>query len=339
MPYGVLANRIGRRPVLFLGILGFTLCDLWIKIVCWFPDQLPLRLIWLALIAQVIGGGTQVSTTMMFVVLADVFTGAEQTQALFYASAAVPISEILAASLRALPMRNNVWVPFLLSSVVAASGLLFVLWLPETLPLCEPSSPGLKLDRPDIQTRMRAAVNEFRKSIVVIRGRGSGSVQLLLFVFLVAYLRRQVMRLPLLFAVQRLHWTIEHFSHSCEGDDQSLPAAGSTPHFVELAPAATLGVVVYALGSGMHLIVRRLITSLVDAHHIGTFVYGHRGCAGNRGAGGGPDAGDGLPLGTAAGRRVVGGAPLLLVGSLYMTAGLAILLGAQWGRKGCLEDS
>ena len=44
----------------------------------WFSDQLPLRLIWLGPIAQVLGGGTQVATSMMYVILADLFSDEEQ---------------------------------------------------------------------------------------------------------------------------------------------------------------------------------------------------------------------------------------------------------------------
>lgn len=36
LPYGVLSDHWGRKPVLYLGILGILLSETWIRIVCRF---------------------------------------------------------------------------------------------------------------------------------------------------------------------------------------------------------------------------------------------------------------------------------------------------------------
>jgi MFS family permease len=34
LPYGVLSDRYGRKPILCLGILGIVLGELWVRVVC-----------------------------------------------------------------------------------------------------------------------------------------------------------------------------------------------------------------------------------------------------------------------------------------------------------------
>ena len=34
IPYGVLADRWGRKPVLLLGLLGYCLGEVWVRVVC-----------------------------------------------------------------------------------------------------------------------------------------------------------------------------------------------------------------------------------------------------------------------------------------------------------------
>ena len=114
-------------------------------------------------------------------------------------------------------MTKNVWLPYILSSVGTAGGGLLLLFLPETLPQKPPASPGRsssegEADKRNIQDRVRAGVHELRRSTAVIQRHRS--VQLFLFVFFAAYLGRQVMKVLLLFAANRFHWTIAQVS-SC----------------------------------------------------------------------------------------------------------------------------
>ncbi|EHA24944.1 hypothetical protein ASPNIDRAFT_181835, partial [Aspergillus niger ATCC 1015] len=328
----------------------------------WFSDQLPLRLIWLGPIAQVLGGGTQVATSIMYVILADLFSDEEQITAFLYVAATVLVSEILATPLSALLMTRNIWLPYLLSPAFNAAGGLLLFLLPETLPQTPPSQPSSSEQASQRQTfrgRIRAGVDELSRSIAVIwRHR---PVQLFLVVFFIAYLGMQVMKLLLLFAADRFHWTIAQASFlvpvrgftrlllllvilpgisrwlierrrmspftkntrlaltssACMGVGCLLIALSSHP------AGAVLGLVVYALGSAMHLFARRIITSLVDAHHMGTL---YTAIAVMQGIGvlvAGPMMATAYGWGLAQG-GVWTGAPFLLVGGLYGAAGLAI---------------
>ena len=144
------------------------------------------------------------------------------------------VSEILATPLSALLMTKNIWLPYLLSPVFNAGGGLLLFLLPETLPQTPPSEPSSSeqaSQRQNLQRRIRAAVDELGQSIAVIwRHRPA---QLFLVVFFIAYLGMQVMKLLLLFAVDRFHWTIAQVSGTGKNHDMTRPnisLLGQLPH-------------------------------------------------------------------------------------------------------------
>jgi MFS family permease len=76
--YGLLADRVGRRPILLCGMLGLALSGLWVKIVCWFPESIPFKLVYLSAPILVFGGGAQVASSMFYVMLADSYPDEER---------------------------------------------------------------------------------------------------------------------------------------------------------------------------------------------------------------------------------------------------------------------
>lgn len=78
LPYGVLADNWGRKPVLYLGFLGILLGELWVRLVAAWSDVLPLRMVWLTGLFRVIGGGDQVVLSMAIAIVADVFSEEER---------------------------------------------------------------------------------------------------------------------------------------------------------------------------------------------------------------------------------------------------------------------
>ncbi|EGX93797.1 MFS multidrug transporter, putative [Cordyceps militaris CM01] len=71
IPYGILADHIGRTNVLMLALFGTLLSECWIAIVCWLPQTLPLRSLWLSGAFQLIGGGGATMTSMCYTMIAD----------------------------------------------------------------------------------------------------------------------------------------------------------------------------------------------------------------------------------------------------------------------------
>ncbi|PMB73674.1 hypothetical protein BM221_001098 [Beauveria bassiana] len=74
IPYGALANHIGRTNVLVLALFGSLLSESWLALVCWLPQQLPLRALWFSGVFQLIGGGGATVMAMCFTMIADTCT-------------------------------------------------------------------------------------------------------------------------------------------------------------------------------------------------------------------------------------------------------------------------
>jgi hypothetical protein len=78
LPYGVLADHWGRKPVLYLGTLGIILGEFWVRLVAAWSTVLPLRMVWMTALFRTIGGGDQVLTSMAIAMVADVFSEEER---------------------------------------------------------------------------------------------------------------------------------------------------------------------------------------------------------------------------------------------------------------------
>ncbi|KAK3349092.1 major facilitator superfamily domain-containing protein [Lasiosphaeria hispida] len=136
IPFGIIADRYGRRPVFILTILGALLQDIISKTVLWRPDIFAPRLIWLSSLAIFVGGGDAVASSMIFLVVADVAPPHQRAKLFYLLTACERIGEIVATPLSALLMSVwNPWVPYLLYSVLTLlAGMIPLLFLPETLP-------------------------------------------------------------------------------------------------------------------------------------------------------------------------------------------------------------
>ncbi|KAF7720138.1 Uncharacterized protein PECH_001148 [Penicillium ucsense] len=133
LPYGVLSDHWGRKPVLLLGIVGIVLGEMWIRLVAFFPNVFPLRLIWMSGLFRIIGGGDQTLVTIALVMVADVFSEEERTTALFRLQSCAIVAEILATPLSAWLMQFDYWLPYTLGFFIIVLGCTPSLFLPDTL--------------------------------------------------------------------------------------------------------------------------------------------------------------------------------------------------------------
>lgn len=72
IPYGLLADRWGRKPIVLLSMVGILLSMTFTLAVCRFWQIFPLRLVWLAPVFTVIGGGAPVMFSVILTMIADV---------------------------------------------------------------------------------------------------------------------------------------------------------------------------------------------------------------------------------------------------------------------------
>ncbi|POR33116.1 MFS general substrate transporter [Tolypocladium paradoxum] len=132
MYFGVLADKHGRRPVMFLSKIGMLLAMSWVLFVCWL--ELPLRLIWISSLFTIVGGGGTVASSVCMMVLTDSTTEENRSQVFFQTNAVLIVSELIGPALSTLMMQNSVWLPLLFALACTILTTILSGFMPETLP-------------------------------------------------------------------------------------------------------------------------------------------------------------------------------------------------------------
>ncbi|KAK7746086.1 hypothetical protein SLS62_009546 [Diatrype stigma] len=71
LPWGLAADRFGRRPIVFIDLVGIVIGTLIQMAVLRFHDVFPVRLIWLSAAGVAVGGGTPVLLAITFSIVTD----------------------------------------------------------------------------------------------------------------------------------------------------------------------------------------------------------------------------------------------------------------------------
>ncbi|ATY60309.1 MFS multidrug [Cordyceps militaris] len=225
IPYGILADHIGRTNVLMLALFGTLLSECWIAVVCWLPQTLPLRSLWLSGAFQLIGGGGATMTSMCYTMIADMCAPQQRTAAFSYVHAAVLLSEMVSIPLGSAFLSINPWIP-VLGSVGALAATLIVVVL--SFGRFLPSSPAKYQSIPDNDTESNvndgtdthinsengsatSSLDHQQKPAVSKRTRGFGpwlskDVFLMLVAFFCCQLSRQFSSVLLQFSSFKFHW-------------------------------------------------------------------------------------------------------------------------------------
>jgi MFS family permease len=133
IPFGILADRYGRKWLSGLNIASIWLRMGWICFVCTFPHAFPIRLIWLQSALGVLGGGSLVASALFMVIMTDVTPEASRANIFLYAHAALCATEFLGAPLGSVLMDRNPWTALGVSMLLLSLAIPLAVALPETL--------------------------------------------------------------------------------------------------------------------------------------------------------------------------------------------------------------
>ena len=148
VPYGLLAERIGRKRVLILSGAGVFTALSWVLAVCYWRFA-SIRWVWLSGAFLFIGGGDAVASSVVHVMVTDAAEQAERAQVFLYLHAADVISGFFGPAISAALMeKGHTWTVLLLAEIVLFScTFLLTQFLPETLNLRDKYDPTSPRDR------------------------------------------------------------------------------------------------------------------------------------------------------------------------------------------------
>ncbi|POR35886.1 Uncharacterized protein TPAR_03920 [Tolypocladium paradoxum] len=200
MPYGMAADKYGRRIVLGLSLFGMTLLQGADITICLYPHVFPIRLIWLGALFPVVGGGPFVMMAVLTAIANDVSTDDQS-----------PVTY--------LAMQRDVWFSVFLGFGIMCLSVLVALAIPETRGKrtavgntqdadgdAGASVPGGSLTLHWLRSRVSATVKELATSTRVLFW-GNKSLGLLLGSFVFTNLGKSASAILMQYAAKRFGWS------------------------------------------------------------------------------------------------------------------------------------
>lgn len=142
VPYGLLAQRIGRKRVLVLSGVGVCAALVWVLAVCFWRFA-SLRWVWLSGAFLFVGGGDAVTSSLVHIMVTDVTGPAERAQVFLYLHAADVLAGFCGPAISAAFMEKGyTWTVLLLAVATLFAGtFLLTPFIPETLGSSPSSGP------------------------------------------------------------------------------------------------------------------------------------------------------------------------------------------------------
>ncbi|KAK9782142.1 putative Major facilitator superfamily domain-containing protein [Seiridium cardinale] len=196
-PFGVLADKIGRRPVYALAAAGQSAAILWSLIVYAGWRVLPLELVLIAPVFQLFGGGMAVGTAVLYAILSDVMPAQSRTAWFFLLAAAAMVGVQVSISLHSeLTTHWTPWGALIVSIILGLLNASLMLLIPESLKL-DPTEEEILAERITIaeareafvrRTAFREHVSEAWSSLgAIIDNRSIALILLMLVILAIMY--------------------------------------------------------------------------------------------------------------------------------------------------------
>jgi MFS family permease len=234
VPYGTLADRVGRKWVFMASLVGLQLNFAWVLLICeWAGESstgrtantwtgyfkaLPLQLTWLSSAFLLIGGGPIVAMAVGLTMVSDVAPPEKRTTIFLYLTACTLLAEIVAPLMAARLMEQGEWLPLLVALAIQIAGVMVALFLPETLHLRDLPEPQDDEDAQSIELQpkgsdfsLKTQLRNFQSAVLFLRS--DFTLALVVFTFLANRLGRQAMTLLVRYASKRYNWEIKQAAY------------------------------------------------------------------------------------------------------------------------------
>ncbi|KAF1836370.1 hypothetical protein BDW02DRAFT_646189 [Decorospora gaudefroyi] len=212
VPYGTMADRVGRKWVFVACLVGLQLNFAWVLLICYL-QTLPLQLTWFSSAFFVIGGGPIVAMAIGLTMISDIAPPDKRTTIFLYLTACVLVAEMIAPIMAARLMENGEWLPLLLALAIQMGGALLAVLVPETLHLRDLPEPK-DVDSQSIELRpmgsdfsLKSQLHNFKAAVHFLRS--DWTLAMVVFTFLANRLGRQAISLLVRYASKRYDWEIK----------------------------------------------------------------------------------------------------------------------------------
>ncbi|KAI9693456.1 MAG: hypothetical protein M1820_009249 [Bogoriella megaspora] len=135
VPYGWIADRYGRKPVIVMALISFWWKAALTMVICFFGRTIPIQLVWATSVVLIFGGGPGVTIAVAYTMLSDIIPEAERSTMFLRLGSATMITSFIAPPVSAVLMKRSVWIPMLLGLALQLIPIPLSLAIPETLHL------------------------------------------------------------------------------------------------------------------------------------------------------------------------------------------------------------
>ncbi|RWA11541.1 hypothetical protein EKO27_g3586 [Xylaria grammica] len=180
LPWGIAADKIGRRPVFAMGLIGMSLSLLWIMIVGWFHQTLSPRLIWLSPIFYLLGGGNPVLAATITSMATDVVPESQRSVSFMRIHGASMVGNLISPALASILMASTgPWPPIFISFLLTVLPAFAIFLIPESLKHVPQDDDDDRPGSNKFKTSLMQSLGELKKSAGVF---GSPSMILILLI-------------------------------------------------------------------------------------------------------------------------------------------------------------